>query len=45
MPQECRECQLEIKPFKQVMQQEEDVCEYCTLAAMGFDELSVLEED
>lgn len=34
----CRECELPIKRYKQVVQQDDEVCENCQLAAMGSEE-------
>ncbi len=44
MDTECRECELSVRPYKQVIQEDPDLCEFCALAAMGLEEFP-LEED
>ena len=38
MAEDCRECGLPISSYKQVLQDDPEVCEWCQLAAMGLDE-------
>ena len=33
--QECRECTLPVREYKQFTQQEEDLCEFCFIAVMS----------
>lgn len=35
MDKECRECGLPVQEYKQVLQQEEDLCESCMLVTIG----------
>lgn len=40
----CRECDLEIKPYKQALQEDDTICEFCVIAHQGLTEYPT-EED
>jgi len=35
---ECRECGLSVRPYKQLLQQESDLCESCCITVLGEEE-------
>ncbi len=41
---ECRECTLVINPYRQVVQEDPDLCEFCQLVTMGLDETESQDE-
>lgn len=37
---DCRECSLPVAPYKQLVQIESDVCEWCAIAVQGLEEFT-----
>ena len=45
MGHDCRECGLSVSPYKQVIQEDTDLCEFCVLATLGLEEFPVGEDE